>query len=492
MSFSSTRRQMVSRTCRTILVLLVVGASPVAACSSSDAPPGAAAAQVDGGGSSGESTPPPITSGGPPRGDAAACQEAPHCEGDVVTACDGAAVETCASGCVEVGGSARCRSFDPSGPLTADELHPAGVESLVLDDNFLFDTDTGEVLLQATDGTTSPRRAPNAGDAFEVIDGIGYRRAADRGIFYFDTLTVRRGTPRNFVGTRPLAIVARAEIAVVGEWHLPCGKLGGGTVVDASSGGDGKAPDAGAEDPSPGGAGGGGHATAGGRGASSCNPNYFGTGEATNCSVAPPGEAGQLKTHEPWLLVGGSKGGNSRGGGGAGGAAAQLVSGGRIVIGPGTANVLAGVSVGGCGGSGTAGGGAGGTLVLESPVMIAGALSALAANGGGGGSAAIGGTGPGNGRLSRAGAPGGSGGSSCSGTGGMGGAEDNTVLGAPGATPSQSSCANYPYYTFTGGGGGGAVGTLYIVTTDAAFSERDPSFFASPSAHASFAPLTLE
>lgn len=398
------------------------------------------------------------------------CTTPSTCDGASLVRCDGVALGVCALGCV----NGACTSFDPTGPLGAEELSTFGLASTVLDDNLVFDTDDGSVFVVDSNGALTPLRAPNATPGYEASAGIGYRRAADRGIFFFESFEVRHGTRRNFRGALPLTIMARRSIVVQGTWTLPCGALGALTT------GEGPGKDA-----ATGGGGGGGHVTPGGNGRVSCYPFYNGTSEAEAC--LPGGEGGPGGASVPatpdWALVGGGRGGNSGDTmGGGGGAAVQLVSQGLVTIGPGTADAPAGINVGGCGGVGNdlGGGGAGGMLVLEAPVLNLLAQAGVAANGGAGAPAspAAGELFASDGQLSKttwAISPNPVG---CSAQGGHGGTDATPPGNAP--PHPDASCGNSPYYTLPGGGGGGSVGFVHVVTRNAAPTTRDPSFFASP------------
>lgn len=446
----------------------VLGAGILHAACMGDEPGSGAAEDVDAsvGASSGNAS--SGSSGAP--GDANATCTAPNtCDGSSLVRCDGVALGVCALGCA----NGTCTSFDPTGPLGAEELSPFGLNDVVLDDNLVFDTDDGSVFVADSTGGLVPLRAPNASADYAVSAGIGYRRAADRGIFFFESFEVRHGTRRNFRGALPLAVVARRSIVVSGVWTLPCGALG------ALTSGKGAGQDA-----ATGGGGGGGRATAGGNGRISCYPFYNGTSEAESCLPGGEGGAGgdAVPATVDWALVGGSKGGDTGANAGAGGGAAvQLVSLGLITIGPGAADAPAGINVGGCGGLGSGpGGGAGGTLILETPVLNALAHAGLAANGGAGAP-----EGPpagdilaSDGQLSKtawAVSPSPVG---CSAQGGYGGTDSTPPGNAPGHP--DASCGQSPNFTLPGGGGGGSVGFLHVVTRNAAPVTRDPAFFVSP------------
>jgi len=419
---------------------------------SSGAPSGSSGAQADG---------------------SATCTAPNTCDGASLVRCDGVALGVCALGCA----NGACTSFDPTGPLGAEELSTFGLDDVVLDDNLVFDTDDGSVYVVDSSGALAPLRAANTTPTeYEASAGIGYRRAADRGIFFFDSFEVRHGTRRNFRGALGLTIMARRSVVVNGVWTLPCGALG------ALTSGDAPGKDAGF-----GGGGGGGHVTKGGDGRASCTPVYEGSSEAERCAEGGEGGPGgaPVPPTTDWALVGGGRGGNSGVTlGGGGGAAVQLVSQGLVTIGPGTADATAGINVGGCGGvsNGLGGGGAGGMLIVEAPVLNFLANAGIAANGGAGAPASppAGEILASDGQLSKtawATSPNAVG---CSAQGGHGGAD--TVLPANAPANPDPSCGTAPYFSLPGGGGGGSVGRVHVVTRNAAPLTRDPGFFVVPEA----------
>lgn len=434
------------------------------------------------------------------------CTEPATCSANELLRC-GATVEQCALGCIDESGGSRCRSFDPVGTPRGSELRLDGLEPLVLDDDYVFDTDTGAVSRIGADGSRAPLREANASEGPSVSAGIGYRRYADRAVFYFRSLTVQAGVPRNFVGTRPLTIVADT-VHVRGRWFLPCGRLGGGSLLSPGLGAGAAGEQGSLPAPQTGGGGGAGHATAGGTA-------LKGTAgaDASRVEGAPgaPGPAYGGMPFEP--LLGGSLGGPTSASGleaGGGGAALQLIALREIVVGGGEATV-SGVSVGGCGGhtpmefGGGSGGGSGGTLLLEAPSIRLERNAVLAANGGGGGAAASpdgvatptfdepAGTAdahlaPNDGALS---------------TEGAGRDPDNQSmayvyggLGGSAATPTPHDlrAKATPYWTsasdrgrVSGPGGGGSHGFVYLFTRSGALTVQDATAATSPSAAPFFA-----
>lgn len=444
--------------------------------------------------------------------DAAPCEAPAVCTGKSLVRC-GQTIEECALECVDQSGGSRCRSFDPSGPLTGTDLRVDGVADLTLNDDYVFDTDTGAVQRIGADGSRAPFRAANATEAPAVAQGIGYRRYADRAVFFFKTLGIKAGTPRNFVGALPLSVVA-TDIEVAGIWTLPCGRLGGGGGPVGGAGMGQAGTSVVADDPRQGGGGGAGHALNGGVGYATIaqvppydGPPVYGTGS--------PGTPGLAYGGPPFApLLGGSRGGAALTVGipaplgfGEGGAALQLIAVHAISFGPTGGKV--GVSVGGCGGTqshpsgGGGGGGSGGTLLVEAPSVRLESGAILAANGGGGGASSLpetdagagtfdadpAGTGdphlkPNDAQLSVDGAGNELLDDSCGPTGGKGGAANQTNLSAPTSTY-LVNCGGRG--RARGGGGGASFGYVHVWTGTGSFDVLDPGARTSPNAAPYFA-----
>lgn len=436
------------------------------------------------------------------------CAEPATCSASSLVQC-GAVVDECALGCVSEANGARCRSFDPTGALKSNELRLDGLNDLVLNDDYVFDTDTGAVQRIGADGQRTELRAANEGDAASVGAGIGYRRLSDRGVFFFRSLRVDAGVPRNVRGALPLTVVADS-ITIPGQWILPCGRAGGGSFEAPGLGAGGAGQAGTLPAPYVGGGGGAGHAIGGGIGLETTNKPI------SNKLSGAPGAAGVAYGGLPFEpLLGGSLGGLTSAEGteaGRGGAALQLIARQNILVG-GSDAVAAGISVGGCGGktplaySGGGGGGSGGTLLLEAPTIRLERGALLAANGGAGGAsavpessldpapendpagAAVSHLGPGDGALSiqAAGSPP---------TesldyyfGGRGGSAATPEVGQLAAVAS-SYWVRGSERRASGPGGGGSYGYIHLISKDGS-AFREPSAATSPSAAPYFALSTL-
>ena len=424
------------------------------------------------------------------------CTTPPSCSEGSLVQC-AIIVEECSLGCIDEATGSRCRSFDPTGTPKSTELRLTDLDDFILNDDYVFDTDTGVVQRIGADGALSPLREANASEVPEVSAGIGYRRYGDRAAFYFKSLQVDAGVPRNFIGRLPLTIIANT-VNVRGRWFLPCGALGGGTLL---------APGLGAGAPGQqgtisldrvGGGGGAGHAIAGGNGLYTTVMNTQG----------PPGAPGVAYGGLPFEpLYGGSMGGPvtaSATEAGRGGAALQLIALSEVIVGGG-ATTTSGISVGGCGGktpvsrSGGAGGGSGGTLLIESPSIRLERGAILAANGGGGGASVV----PEALETLAANEPAGTANPHLSandgtlGSDGAGSDPGNTldyVQGGRGGSANTADTAsisaketsywrvgsNRPNAQVSGPGGGGSHGYIQLRTKDGTLTFREPSVQTSP------------
>jgi len=263
------------------------------------------------------------------------------------------------------------------------------------------------------------------------------------------------------VGSRALAFYAERDVVIAGAVRAGAGTrrpflgsllmppAGSWTLISTWDGGPG-GPVVGFS-----GAGGGGHATAGGDGGQGGMLPAFGAG----------GVAYGTATLSP--LLGGSLGGTLTlavaAGQPFGGGAVEIVGCGSLVIGP--TGVVSANGFGGAGGvggdaqRGGTGGGAGGAILLESPsIEIDGVVTAHGGGGGGGGCDAGDGSRGQDGQESLEPASGGMG-AACAGplvvagAGGTGGVSVDFVPGSGGAAAADPAA---------GGGGGGAAGRVRL------------------------------
>jgi hypothetical protein len=282
-------------------------------------------------------------------------------------------------------------------------------------------------------------------------------------VFFVDELLVDQDDVASAGGSRPLVIVARGKVEVLGTidgaGHGESPGPGGGMPPVSNQprpgGGPGRGGICGCIDDEYDdcGGGGGGFGSPGGAGGLETDPSGSG------CSTVPPGGVVYgLPNLVP--LLGGSGGGSGGevaqneavpGNGGGGGGAPQISSFLSITI-AGVINVSGGGGQGGRSTSHSTGGGAGGSggsLLLEAPTISGSGW--VVANGGGGGAAGwrgAGGDGENGGSNDRS-AAGGTAATPASGNGGAG---------AAGVTPAQPGGDG----NAGGGGGGGGLGRLHL------------------------------
>lgn len=389
------------------------------------------------------------------------CEQPPRCDGDSLQQCDGRT--ECKLGCEVVNGEAQCRRlFEPSGPVTIEDLQAPNLGDLTLN-GAQINLATGEIL----QGEQILRQASAPG-LKENRNGVLFWRTDEAVVFVAQNIT--------FLGAKPAfvhddnvnvpLILAASEILQLDTLiELECGKFGGAPAsrfqeLGAGTGGGRPAPgqrETGATGPGASGA------TRGGRG----GPG--GTSSASSTAAVSPAPDSEF------VFLGGSAGGG--GGdymgnslsvsyrGGAGGGALQLLAGRAVNFGSG------GIIANGCSGIGTlsgtrdlrvagAGGGSGGFIWIEAPVVQTSGASRLVANGGAGGSQQREAIATSTDATPTAGAPA----AVCSGAGGAGGAGEKLdgEEGGSGPTPIPSACT----HGTGGGGGGGSVGRIMVYTRD--------------------------
>lgn len=401
---------------------------------------------------------------------------------------------TCELGCRAATGAeeARCKVFDPTGIVSAEDLRTAGLGDLVLSGGRV-NLATGEIFDAAN---AVIRNANDNANAAEIKNGVRFGRSPSVVVLQAHDITIQ-GEPTKWVESSvPLVLVATGEVHIETAVKFQCGTLGGGGGAGRLVGGtqvnEPEGAGAGASSTArSGGASGATHARQGGRGGGGVAGSTAGSGK-----IAPQPEVS-------FTFVGGSGGGRgsvsgasaSKGSvaGGGGGAAVQIIAGVAIYLGDGTtAGATQGLHVGGCGGVGAhvglsslsyaagGGGGSGGFLLLEAPRVIGRPGAGLAANGGGGGSNTSGS----DAILSMIPTPGAVPDGVCSGAGGVGGAgahgqdfSGTDLVANPGSCPDGVG----------GGGGGGAAGRIVVntLTTNGVTIEAGaPAFFVSPSSAA--------
>lgn len=353
-------------------------------------------------------------------------------------------------------------------PLDALDLPSLVMENLAADGatSWRIYTDTGLIEREAALNTFVSYRAMGTG--IDPVTRLELQQVGAFTILYVDRLEVQANVFFEGHGTRPLIVIAKGAIDVVGEIDFSGGFTAPSTFVTnfrigGPGGGDG-AQNSGGVDVDAAGCGGvlgtGGASAgvaipgdnSGGGGGGGGLPGGDGGDKAAGSDDGGPGGVACIDaTLIPLVGGGGGGAGDTVGGGGSGGG-----GGGAIQLTSMTSIEITGVmDVGGKGGfaqilndEGGGGGGAGGGILLEAPtVEVAGVL---AANGGGGGSGRVDGNHGAQGTLTEAPAPGGVGtaGSGDDGRGGAGGAR--TAGGLPGDDHDGA------------GGGGGAVGVVRI------------------------------
>ncbi|MBI4508437.1 MAG: hypothetical protein HY698_02295 [Deltaproteobacteria bacterium] len=386
---------------------------------------------------------------------------------DTIRHCGSGQVENCSLGCLESERGAHCGVVVPSNGVDPLLLDGASAELVIPSgETWIMDTGVGAIYRCGAEWVR--------GNGKGILDGIFFqpvsrRRGASLGIFAFRSLSVAGGANLRAVGSHALVLLVdrasiRGTIDVSGgnaacgmraacgieEGSRRCGGPGGGWGGDERMAGQGE------------GAGGGG-------GESTLVGNEYGGGgggfgDVGGSGGSPQGGSGGtaygVERTDP--MAGGSGGGgggldpsSTSGYGGGGGGALQITAMESLeIFGPGS-----GIKAGGAGGgpgwdtSAGGGGGSGGAILLESTSLrIEGAI---AANGGGGGGGAglVGSSTAGeSGAMSTARARGGTG----THAGGWGGALEATA-GSRGS-PEENADGT--------GGGGGAVGRIYLRSTE--------------------------
>jgi hypothetical protein len=358
---------------------------------------------------------------------------------------------TCSLGCADAVGStpAHCMQMVPSIGITPALL--AGATADVSDIDLSFDTETGEININAT-----VIRGPGTG----VIAGINFTVIANVGVFSahsWNALPITDSADDwDASGTNSLALYAATTITFAGTFDVGAegstsgpGGANGGTSGSSGPTCRGKAglwQSAGFGE----GGGGAGGRTAGGNGAVS-NLTTFGVG-GPQCSTGPTtiplvggngGGAGGVETATtPDTIHGGD------GGGGGGGLALVAMESITIM----SSGVVGSPGDGGesvtTAGDGGGGGGGGGAVLIEAPVVTI--MGKVTANGGGG-AAPSGGADGSRGHLNDGSAAGA--GVFMTGSGGRGGT--GTAAPMPGTNFTDLT-------TSRGGGGGGAAGRMEI------------------------------
>ncbi len=285
-------------------------------------------------------------------------------------------------------------------------------------------------------------------------------------------LTVASSTTLRVIGSRPLILAVRGDVAINGTINvrgLGTTPGAGGNACGGGNAGNGSSDSRSSE--GAGGGGGAGFAAGGGSG---------GRGNRSNGSTSGGGAGASEGGASLSPLRGGCKGGSggngsgTGGAGGGGGGAIQISSGGNLTVG-GSAVISASAGGGGTGSNrrdGGGGGGSGGAVFLEAHVVSVPSGAWVTANGGGGASGSpntSGGTNAGSdGASNNNNRAGGGNGSNGAGDGGRGGAGSST--GGENGSDGQCTggfliCAFGGTYGAGGGGGGGAVGRIRVHAT---------------------------
>lgn len=351
----------------------------------------------------------------------------------------------CPLGCA-TSSPAHCMVMYPTPPVANADLSTQFVMPTTFSGTVTVHTDTGQIETNI--------RAPNNNTANnEIHAGIAYRKQGNLGIFTFQTLTIADGATVHLVGANPVAFVSQGDMKILGvvDAQGPCGGVAvAGGFLGGSPNNPGQGPGGGAAGVSGNGGAGAGHGDVGGNAGSGTNIAMGGAAYDLPTLISLEGGSG-----------GGGGAGSNAGNGGSGGGAIQLVSGGTITIGGGTAK--GGVNAGGCGasqsffGQGGGGGGSGGAILIEAINIALASNGVLAANGGSGSGDGLNGV---NGQFSAmAATPGGS-----PGFGGAGTVTAGMAGGAGSPNP----------------GGGGAVGFVRL-NSQTASAVIDAAAIISPS-----------
>lgn len=354
------------------------------------------------------------------------------CDGNMLKVCQGSgefvATDCGAIGCAD-GPPAHCKVITPQAPVAVTDLKRTSLA--------FQNVASGSVLtINGTTGQILGVRNPNADPAiFEINNFVGFRVENGVAIFNFANFVVAEGGAVQIIGDYPVAIVAVNNVSIEGVVTSQAGSGGGGSTAQAGAGpGGGTAPGNGTIS-----GGGAGFGDKGGAG--TADMAFVNGGTIYGASLSP--------------LVGGSggSGGFAAGSGGRGGGALQLVAGGTITLGGGSA--IGGINAGGLGGQsagtgsgGGGGGGSGGAVLLQAQSVVFLNNGGLAANGGGGGCGQTPTTPAQDGQLGSMRAMG----ADCASSDGFRG-------GAAGAPVGESSTGSG-----TGQAGGGAVGRIRIDT----------------------------
>jgi hypothetical protein len=397
----------------------------------------------------------------------------PVCSGTNLQTCPNGELVACPLGCIPTSekGPAHCGNFAPANGF--DLLWASGTKPLLVNDPFVFDTDTGAIYRCMGDTPVQIRKAVVDGVDdelniyFTIKDGIG--------VFGTTTLTVQSGEIVRGIGANALGFLVSGTAEVDGGSVRMFGGPRNIDLAHACGGGDGQLVSSGGV-----GAGDGGladtSANGGGQTGSELTRGGGGGGASgTGGLGGKVGGAGGGLSGGLTPLRGGSGGAGGRSGntecggaGGGGGGAIQISAGESISISFEGAIDTDGIFANGAGGRragggcGAGGGGAGGTIVLDSPLVSVSAR--LVAKGGGGGMGDCGvnenpcdGDGPGSASTAytTAALVGGAIAPDSSNRGGNGGAggAPNGVAGLPVDNTGNG-----------GGGGGGAAGHIIIRT----------------------------
>ncbi len=360
--------------------------------------------------------------------------------------------------------------FAPSNLPAEAPTFTVGTASAVIpaDERWLVNTDTGEIRAASAGldgGVERTIRAPGQGAGTSGIHfSIQTSASGEFGVFVVKSLIIFERGELIGIGTRPLVLLASAEVTVAGLLSVGADRMMGAPGPGGFAGGTPEAPGLG-----PGGGGSGLIMSGKGSGGGGASFGLEG-GDGGPSGGATGGLAGAIARQTKF--IGGSGGGGGSAGkgfptnggrGGHGGGALQISAAVGIFVtlsgvidarGGGGGGGIGGVGFWGAGNGG--GGGAGGAIRLEAPtVKISGRISANGGGGGGGASDAENGFAGAAGSVlggAAPGAPNGGGGSDATDGGGKGG-------GAIVDASSQDTKGR------AAGGGGGGGGRIWIVTT---------------------------